>query len=136
MKRLAASIVLMTLVTASSCGRRETAGGTGVITNAPGAHITLSTSTSKPGRAGRFAQALDVNLDAALKYIDDFSAAMGLQYARLSYDTNRYLLQYAEIIPRLSDEEFMDLVRISSWRVAGRRTLRKLLTCGSAWERA
>lgn len=48
--------------------------------------------------------------DNVLKGIDDFSAALGLQYARFSYDTNRYLAAYTNMIVRLSHEEFCDFL--------------------------
>jgi hypothetical protein len=57
------------------------------------------------------AQKTDAALNKVIKEMDDFSAALGLQYARFSYDTNRYLIDYTNVIVKLTDEEFLDFIR-------------------------
>ena len=50
-------------------------------------------------------------LDSAVKLMDDFSAALGAQYARFSYDTNRVLTaQYTNYVRNLPQEEFVDFL--------------------------
>ena len=55
-------------------------------------------------------QKTDAALSKVIKEMDDFSAALGLQYARFSYDTNRYLIDYTNVIVKLTDEEFLDFL--------------------------
>ena len=57
------------------------------------------------------AQKTDAALSKVIKEMDDFSAALGLQYARFNYDTNFYLLDYTNVIVKLTDEEFLDFIR-------------------------
>ena len=55
-------------------------------------------------------QKADAGLDVVTKHMDDFSAMLGLQYARFSYDTNRYLLDYTNLIAGLDEQELYDFV--------------------------
>ncbi|GEM_PF-2250269 len=58
------------------------------------------------------ARRIEPALDSALKVMDDFSAALGAQYARFSYDTNRLLTaQHTNFLLSCSIPEYADFMR-------------------------
>lgn len=103
------AVVVIYVVLAGGCGRHDDAGDSRVeqprVTHQPKQEAPHTSST------GTLARVVEKHLDASLKVMDDFSAALGAQYARFSYDTNRVLTAaHTNYLSRLSDHEFADFV--------------------------
>ena len=80
--------------------------------------LFLTTVPPKPGKKRSekktekpALQKTDAALSKVIKEMDDFSAALGLQYARFSYDTNRVLTaEYTNYLSNISLEEYLDFM--------------------------
>ncbi len=110
MKRTTVYTVLLLALLAGGCGRHDDAGDTRV-DNSRLASQPVQEATHT-GSTGTVARVVEKHLDTTLKLLDDFSAALRLQYARLSYDTNRVLTAaHTNYLSRLPHDEFLDFVR-------------------------
>lgn len=110
MTRTAMYSMLLCVLLTSGCGQRSTPE-----TSTKPAAAPRRVRAHEDARATRWASVTSIvenGMDAVLKAMDDFSAALGAQYARFSYDTNRVLTaQYTNYLSRLPDAEFVDFVR-------------------------
>lgn len=110
MTRTAMYGMLLCALLASGCGQRSTPEPSTKFAAAPRCVLAHEDARATPWAS--MTSIVENHMDAALKAMDDFSAAMGAQYARFSYDTNRVLTaQYTNYLSRLPDDEFEDFVR-------------------------
>jgi len=72
---------------------------------------------------GKTKASIETTADIVRKGIDDFSALLGLQYARFSFNTNRCLLDQTNLLARIPPDDFQDFIldftRARKWKIHG-----------------
>lgn len=105
-------IWLIVLAGTAGCGRREAAREAPRPVRVESQAARTADVSGRVTAAAPSMQPADARTmtDKILKGMDDLSAALGLQYARFSYDPSRQLEDYTNMLLALPHEEFMDFL--------------------------